>query len=311
MADPPNGDGRGAVVVGFDGSEQARLAAFWAAREAASRGCALLVVDVLRVPMPDLALTSMTVPLPEAMTEEAVRGYAEGELAAVAAECERLCAGLEVRTRLEHGHPADALSALARDAELLVVGSSGRSGLSRALLGSTTADLVNAHRRPVVVARGDGGGDGRVVVGVDGSPTSERALGFAFDFAGRHGRDLLAVHAWADLPVEAVAPIWAARSDLGQVEAEAEALVERTLAGHREARPEVRVSRAVAFDGPAHALLEHARDADLLVVGSHGRGASRRALLGSVSHAVLYHAPCSVAIVHRDHDTTTPRGGDA
>ncbi|MEU4765183.1 universal stress protein [Actinosynnema sp. NPDC023794] len=265
MADPRNSDGRGAVVVGFDGSEQARLAAFWAAREAARRGCALLVVDVLRVPMPDLALTSTTVPLPEAMTEEAVRGHAEREPAAVAADCRALCAGLEVRTRLEQGHPADALSTLGRDADLLV--------------------------------------------GVDGSPTSERALGFAFDFAARHGRDLLAVHAWADLPVEAVAPIRAARSDLPQVQAEAEALVDRSVAGHREARPEVRVSRAVAFDGPGRALLEHARDADLLVVGSHGRGAVRRALLGSVSHAVLYHAPCSVAIVHRD--TTTPRGGDA
>ncbi|KOX19006.1 hypothetical protein ADK67_34605 [Saccharothrix sp. NRRL B-16348] len=310
MSDPRDGDARGAVVVGYDGSEQARQAAFWAAREASSRGCALLVVDVLRGPMPDLAFASMTVPLPEAMieemTEEAVRGYAERELAAVADDCARLCAGLEVRTRLERGHPADVLSTLGRDAELLVVGSSGRSGLARALLGSTTADLVNSHRRPVVVARGDGAGDGRVVVGVDGSPTSARAVGFAFDFADRRGRDLLAVHAWTDLPVEALAPRWAERADRRRVEAEAEALVDRCVAGHREAHPDVRASRAVAFDGPAHALLEHARDAALLVVGSHGRGAVRRALLGSVSHAVLYHAPCSVAIVHRDYDTTTP-----
>lgn len=154
MADPRNSDGSGAVVVGFDGSEQARLAAFWAAREAASGGCALLVVEVLRVPMPDLALTSMTVPLPEAMTEEAVRGYAERELASVAADCRALCAGLEVRTRLEQGHPADALSAVGRDADLLVVGSHGRGAVRRALLGSVShAVLYHAPCSVAIVHR--------------------------------------------------------------------------------------------------------------------------------------------------------------
>jgi nucleotide-binding universal stress UspA family protein len=298
------GDARGAVVVGFDGSEQARLAVFWAAREAASRRRRLLVVDVLRGPVPDLAFTPMSVPMPEAESEEAVRGYAERELAGVAAECERLCRGLDVRTALDHGYAAEALGRLARDADLLVVGSSGRSGLSRALLGSTTADLVHGHPGPIVVARGDGAEDGPVVVGVDGSGPGGRAVGFAFEFADRRGRDLLAVHAWSDLPPEALAPVREQDAGRRRVRAAAEALIDRCLAGHRDAYPEVRVSRVVASDGPAHALLENSRTAALLVVGSHGRGAVRRALLGSVSHAVLHHAPCSVAVVHREQDPT-------
>jgi nucleotide-binding universal stress UspA family protein len=304
MSSPGHGDARGAVVVGFDGSEPARLAAFWAAREAASRRRRLLVVNVLRGPMPELAMSPLAVPLPDAVTDEAVRGYAEKELAEVAAECERVSPGLDVRTSLEDGYAADALSRVAQGADLLAVGSSGRSGLSRALLGSTTADLVHAHPGPIVVARGDGAEDGRVVVGVDGSETSVRAVAFAFEYASRRGGDLLAVHAWADLPLEALAPLREQDANRRQVEEQAEALIDRSLAPHRQDYPDVRVSRVVAFDGPAHALLDNARAASLIVVGSHGRGAVRRALLGSVGHAVLYHAPCSVAVVHRDQATS-------
>ncbi|MBB5801503.1 nucleotide-binding universal stress UspA family protein [Saccharothrix ecbatanensis] len=304
MSSPGHGDARGAVVVGFDGSEPARLAAFWAAREAASRRRRLLVVNVLRGPMPELAMSPLAVPLPDAVTDEAVRGYAEKELAEVAAECERVSPGLDVRTSLEDGYAADALSRVAQGADLLAVGSSGRSGLSRALLGSTTADLVHAHPGPIVVARGDGAEDGRVVVGVDGSETSVRAVAFAFEYASRRGGDLLAVHAWADLPLEALAPLREQDANRRQVEEQAAALIDRSLAPHRQDYPDVRVSRVVAFDGPAHALLDNAREASLIVVGSHGRGAVRRALLGSVGHAVLYHAPCSVAVVHRDQATS-------
>ncbi|WP_447007395.1 universal stress protein [Saccharothrix isguenensis] len=304
MSSPGHVDARGAVVVGFDGSDPSRLAAFWAAREAVSRQRRLLVVDVLRGPMPELTMSPMAVPLPDAVTDEAVRGYAEKELAEVVAECERLCPGLDVRPALVDGYPGEALSRVSEGAELLAMGSSGRSGLSRALLGSTTADLVHAHSGPIVVVRGDGAEDGRVVVGVDGSDTSDRAVAFAFEYASRRGGDLLAVHAWADLPLETLAPLREQDANRQEVQEQAEALIDRSLAPHRERFPEVRVTREVAFDGPAHALLENARTAALLVVGSHGRGAVRRALLGSVSHAVLYHAPCSVAVVHRDQVTS-------
>lgn len=208
--------------------------------------------------------------------------------------------GLDVATLIEHGHPADVLGRLGAEAETLVVGSSGRSGLTRALLGSTAAELAGHHERPVVVVREGKASGGRVVVGVDGSDTSAAAIEFAFGFARRRGVGLLAVHAWSDMPVEALAPAQDRSYNWDQVRSESDAMIARCLAGHLEDHPDVEVERTVSFHGPAQALIDVADDAGLLVVGSHGRGAIRRTLLGSVSHAVLYHAPCPVAVVRRN-----------
>ncbi|WP_260478955.1 universal stress protein [Kibdelosporangium aridum] len=172
------------------------------------------------------------------------------------------------------------------------------------LLGSTAAELLHHCRRPVVVVRHakdpvrvDGG---HVVVGVDGSSVSARAIGFAYGFADRHGCELVAVHAWSDLPMDALEPVRTWDYDWHDVREKGDRLLAESLAGHQEQHPDIAVRRKVAIDRPTHALLEHAEGAVLLVVGSHGRGALRRALLGSVSHAMAYHAPCPVAIVRRD-----------
>ncbi|MCP3803038.1 universal stress protein [Allokutzneria sp. A3M-2-11 16] len=287
----------GTVVVGYDDSERARRAVLWAAREAASRGRRLLIVHVLRESMPQLVYVPITTPLPEIVGEEAVRAHAESELSTLVTECESLCPNVDVETSLCFGHPTEVLSQLGADAELVVLGPSGRTGLARALLGSTTAHLVKTSTRPIVVVRDGLSEGGRVVVGVDGSPTSVKAIEFAFEFAGRRGGDVIAVHAWSDLPVDALAPVRAWDYNWRQVRAEAEGMIDKCLEEPQRAHPNVRVERVVSFDGPAHALLEEAKDAALLVVGSHGRGVLRRALLGSVSHAVLYHAPCTLAVV--------------
>ncbi|RAS67166.1 nucleotide-binding universal stress UspA family protein [Lentzea atacamensis] len=239
----------------------------------------------------------MSTPLPEAASEQAARSHAENELTDLAAECGRSAPGLGITTRLDHGHPSDVMREIGRDADMLVVGS---SGLSRALLGSTAADLAGNHERPVVVVREAKAADGRVVMGIDGSETSAAAIDFAFEFARRRDRELLAVHAWADMPIEALAPVRRWDHNRNQLRAESEAVIARCLAGHQKNHPDVRVERRVSFHSPAQALLDVADDAALLVVGSHGRGAVRRALLGSVSHGVLYRAPCPVAVVHRD-----------
>jgi nucleotide-binding universal stress UspA family protein len=292
----------GVVVAGFDGSEEARLATVWAAGEAASRGCRLVVVDVVVWPaMPALTPGPPLPPSDVTQEERALREQAEGQLAAVAGEVGRRWPNLEVETRLESGRAAETLTRDGADADLVVIGSSGRTGLSRMLLGSTAAQLVHSCPRPVVVVRhvkdpapADGG---RVVVGVDGSPTGARAVGFAFDFAERHGHELVAVHAWSDLPMDALEPVRAWDYDWHDVRDKGERLLHEALAGHHERHPNVPVRRVVSLDRPTHALLEHAENATLLVVGSHGRGALRSVLLGSVSHAMLYHAPCPVAIL--------------
>jgi nucleotide-binding universal stress UspA family protein len=290
------------VVAGFDGSDHARLAVSWAAGEAASRGCDLTVVEVVDWPVTGtLPPTAMAMPPGGSLLEErTLRDHAERRLADVEREVQQARPEVRVGTRVEFGRAAEALARVAGATDLVVIGSSGRSALPRMLLGSTAATLVHTCDRPIVVVRN--GKDlpargGRVVVGVDGSPTSRRAIGFAFDFAARHGCELVAVHAWTDLPMDALEPVRLWDEDTSGVRRDAERLLAESLSGHEERYPRVAVHRVVSFDRPAHAVMEQAEGAALLVVGSHGRGAVRGVLLGSVSHAVIYHAPCPVAVL--------------
>jgi nucleotide-binding universal stress UspA family protein len=289
------------VVVGYDGSDQARLAVTWAAGEAASRACSLLVVQAVGQPLGldrGQALSPDTI----VVEERTLRSRAEEQLADVIEETRRAWPGLEVGARVELNRAATALTAVAETAELIVVGASGRTALPRMLLGATAAELAHHSERPLVVVRE--ARDGPVVVGVDGSNTSARAIGFAFDFADRHGVELVAVHAWVDLPLDALAPVRVWDEDLSAVRGQGEQILAESLAEHTARRPDVPVTRLVSFEPPARALAEQAEGAALLVVGSHGGGAVRRALLGSVSHAMIYHAPCPVAVVRAEEHVT-------
>jgi nucleotide-binding universal stress UspA family protein len=279
------------VVVGFDGSDLSRQAALWGAEEATRCGAALLVVQAVRAPLPEPVFSPMSAPIPEFVTEETMSRSAEDHLAELAAEISQHWPDLRVSTRVGLGRPVDVLAQ--EDGELLVLGSSGRTGIAEMFLGSTASELVSIGGRPVVVTR-SGPLDGRVVVGVDGSETSTDAITFAFAFASRHGRELLAIHAWSDVG-------WAElpEQDFDHIRVDLAKLLEEQLAPHRSRHPEVHVAQEVAFDAPARALLQAADGAALIAVGSHGRGAVKRAILGSVSHAVLHHAACPVAVVHR------------
>ena len=279
------------VVVGFDGSDQARRAALWAAEEASRCGAALRVVQGVRAPLPEPVFTPVSMPLPEFVSEETMTRSAEDHLAELAGEIRQGWPSLDVSTQVRAGRPVDVLAD--EPGDLLVLGSSGRTGIAEVVLGSTAAALVSNGGRPVVVTRSSPQ-DGRVVVGIDGSETSGEAIEFAFSFAERHGRDLLAVYAWNDVG-------WAElpEQDWDHVRRDLAKVLDEQLAPHRARHPSVHVATEVALDAPARALLQAADGAALLAVGSHGRGAVKRAILGSVSHAVLHHAPCPVAVVHR------------
>jgi nucleotide-binding universal stress UspA family protein len=316
LKSPESAIGRGAVVVGFDGSERSRHAVRWAAREAASRGARLLVVNVIRGPFPEVVVTPVSMPLPQFVGEQAVRAYTKDHLAELAAECAQLAPEVDVDTRAFDGHPAAVLAEAGREALLLVVGSTGATGLARVFAGSVAADLAHHFSGPLVVVRDAEDGrdpedrrdveDGRVVVGVDGSEPSDRAVEFAVDHVSRHGGVLVGVHATTGLPVDAMAPggAWGQGMGLGldadQLRTAADALIADSLAGPLSRHPDVRAERVVSLARPAQALAEEAEGAALLVVGSHGHGAVRRALLGSVSHAMLHHAPCPLALVRGD-----------
>jgi nucleotide-binding universal stress UspA family protein len=133
-----------------------------------------------------------------------------------------------------------------------------------------------------------------VVVGVDGSPTSHEAVRFAFQAASFRNVPLVAVHAWSDLPITTV---WELTTAWQSIEQQESAKLGQWLAEIQALYPGVHVEQVVVHDGPAHLLLDHAKSAQLVVVGSRGRGGFRGLLLGSTSQALIHHAACPVAVV--------------
>ncbi|MBP2477230.1 nucleotide-binding universal stress UspA family protein [Crossiella equi] len=280
------------VVAGVDGSPPSRTAAHWAATEAVHRGLPLRLVWAHEVTSPAYATTEPGVK-PDPVYDWAHQGLQE-----LVARCRTAFPSLDVHGDFVPGDPLDVLAEHTHDAELLVLGAAGRSAATGIRLGSIASTLVRTLDCPVVVLRTPPGLDaGPVVVGVDGSTTSAAALDFAVDFAARHQHRLVAVHAWSDLPLDALAPIRAWDFDPEILREEGKALLRGWLQPHRDQHPELTVTEVVTTEKPVDALLEQGANASLLVVGSHGRGAVRRLLLGSVSHAVVHYAAVPVAVV--------------
>lgn len=285
-----------AVVVGYDGSPTARQAAHWAAHEAVTRGRRLLVVHAFQWPLTEL--TQLRVE-PMVLPEEPFRREYQKLVDNLVAECRAVAPTLEVTGELVPGEPVDVLERASTHANLLVLGSSGHGTVHQVLLGSTSAELVRLGHAPIVVVRGtdNPAGQRRVVVGVDGSETGMKAVDFAYDHASRHNAALVAVHAWSDLPLDALAAVREWDVDWAELSQAADVILTEALAGHTAKYPDVTVHKVIATSKPVEALLGAADDADLIVVGSHGRGAVKRMLLGSVSQAVLHYAKIPVAVV--------------
>jgi nucleotide-binding universal stress UspA family protein len=284
------------VVVGVDGSESALRAVRWAAAEAARRGVPLRIVTAFAWieghPVGEIGLGRS---YRDIMLDESRRFLTEA-----AAVAERAVGGLDVEQQLIVGFPTPVLTAESRLARLVVIGDRGLGGVSGLLLGSVATALAAHADAPVVVVRGDEQvPDPRapIVVGVDGSPVSEAALAFAYEAADALGAPLTAVHTWRDAAVDlTVAPLL----DWDAIEADERVVLAERLAGWSEKHPDVPVQRLVPRDRPARALVELSRRAQLVVVGSRGRGGFAGMLLGSVSNAVLHRAHCPVAVVRPD-----------
>ncbi|MEZ0448352.1 universal stress protein [Cellulomonas sp. ICMP 17802] len=282
------------IVVGYDGSAHAADALTWAAREAAREHLPLRIVHVTRTVVDGFVVGDRPLDL---------SAQAGGQVLADATERAYAVDGdLEVSTQLEvRESVAAVLTEQSADARLLVVGSRGRGGFAGLLLGSVSiAVATHAHCPVVVVRRHTEAAPSAglpVVVGVDGSPTSQRAVDLAFDQASRRGVPLVAVHAWELPAMMGPVPPWMPE-EIEELRVAEKALLSESLAGHAERYPDVEVRPVVRRGGAAHVVLSAAVDAELLVVGSRGRGGFRGLLLGSVSQAVLHHATCPVVVVH-------------
>lgn len=290
------------IVAGIDGSAQSLNAAMWAAGEAHMRHAPLRLVNASDVSSTYYAEGMYpSASYFEELVQEGTRYLDVARKAVTDAY-----PSLSVATEVLRMNPRRAIIEESEGARMLVVGSHGRGPLTSMLIGSITFVAATHAQCPVAIIREPltpalTARQSPVVVGVDGSPASEVAVSEAFEEASLRNVDLVAVHCWTDF----VSDSGYARASLAVVDwrsmenEQAEILAER-LAGWREKYPDVSVRRVIEREAPAHNLLKHAQDAQLLVVGSRGRGGFAGLVLGSTSRALVHHAtgPLLIARPH-------------
>ncbi|MFI6512305.1 universal stress protein [Streptosporangium sp. NPDC050855] len=278
----------GPIIAGTDGSAGATTAVEWAADDAARAGLPLRVVTAV-YPRPS------DVPRSIVLEEDVITADARRVLAEAEATVRARRPFVEVSTALIEGPPPLVLRDQGQAAEEIVIGTRGLGGFAAAVLGSVSMHVAgHAHCPVVVVHPSTGPAHDEITVGVDDSDACEPALAYAFHQAGLRGARLRVVHAW-QLPVHAFAPEAAYAMD--DIRAAQHVVVAERLAAWRQKYPGVDLVEDVRCAHPVDALVEASEGSDLLVVGSHGRGALSSLLLGSVSRGVLHHARCTVAVV--------------
>jgi nucleotide-binding universal stress UspA family protein len=303
------------VVVGHDGSPAADNALFWASAFVSRHELPLLVIRAWG-PDPVSLLTSAP-PDPEDM--RSLAGYVQWQLEGTVDRARRTTeVPADIRVLAEQGRPSAILATYSGDAALLVVGRSG-AGRMRALLGSTSSSALRSAHCPVAVVPAGAGlkTTGRVVVGYDGSVPSRRALDWAADEAASRGSTLEVVLGWQvdDLP-DGEAQAGGAEADplapWDALERTAQAVVDDAVASVRERVPTA-TGTAERRSGSS-ALLRAANRldaaADLIVVGSRGRGGFAGLVLGSTSDQVSRHASCAVVVVRAQDDPVEPGAED-
>jgi nucleotide-binding universal stress UspA family protein len=231
----------------------------------------------------------------------------------VEAACGRLRQrGVEAVGSVQRGRQASVIVERARStaADLIVAGSRGHGTIESMLLGSVSAEVIDRAEVPVLVARGST--LNRVVLAWDGSECAGRAAALVRDWPMLAELPVrvvsvadLEVPWWTGFPEPGSAEGMAAYLDAAEATREEAGRLASAMAG--DLRTAGRAADAEARRGDAASeILAAARawDADLIVVGTHGRTGLARLLLGSVARNVLHHAPCSVLVAR------TVRGTD-
>jgi nucleotide-binding universal stress UspA family protein len=289
------------VIVGTDGSPPATAAVIWAAGEAARRSLPLRIVHV-REPW---SYGTPYYPAPGILDQLA---ESDKEIVAEAARVAREHRPeVEVETEIAYGPIAQSLREQSEAGFETVVGNRGFGGFTGMLLGAVSLRVAGHAAGPVIVVRGDTGGDtggdvsgdtggdqGEVVAGIDPAEDSAPVLDYAFDAARIRGVRLRIVHSWQLLapPVD-----FSGTADVEEIAQSIRTDVDKTVTPWRELHSGVEVVTTVARDHPVRALTVASARADLVIVGSRNRGALGLMHLGSVSHGLVHHAHCPVAVV--------------
>lgn len=291
MADQRDDRWAGRIVAGIDASESAHDAARWAAQEAVTRGRGLTLTTAV---LPPTTIGGLGIP-PAMDFLDALRAEAVEILTALTKDLP----GDDIDVVVEIASPGGLLVEASQNAHMIVLGSRGTGGFAGLVLGSVGSQVAAAAACPVVVHRGQPrSGATNVVVGIDGSPNSEAALGAAFEFASFHGFGLTVVHAW-DIPAYDLIeiPQGAVGLPIAEVAEDEVRLAAEVLAGYRDNYPDVVVREHLVRGAAAKALIDQSINAALLVVGTRGRGQFLSAVLGSVSNTVLHKVDIPVLVV--------------
>jgi nucleotide-binding universal stress UspA family protein len=273
----------GYITVGVDGSAPANAAVDWAAADAHRRNLSLRLVHVCEQWV--------------ANVEEATAPCR----AALAAAVDRARALAPVTTAFLIGNAVEVLIKESAEADTVVLGSRGLGGFAGLVLGSVSIGVAGHAAGPVVVVRSPGEPErAEVVAGFDGSEELEIALEFALDQARARGDGLRVVYTW-QIPIYPAhtGPYAGLMTDNWGNDSEG---IRRRLETWQELNLDVPVRISTRCEHPVPALADAAREAALVVVGSRVHGGFASALLGSVSHGLLHHADCPVAVVRPRED---------
>lgn len=270
------------VIVGYDGSDGSRRAVQWAARHAAATGLPLVVVHCEVSPFLGQGFGRVSEARDSGQQSKAEKTAAEGLDLAQQADPH-----VDVSIRPIAGFPSEVLTRLSAEASLLVTGTRGLGGFTGLLVGSVSLHLAASASCPIVVVRDDQPDLNNVLVAVDGSPESDRAVIAAADLAKIVHTSLHMVHvrpysrhAMMSLPDAGSDPV------LQQAQNLLPGDTDLTVIEDSFAEPSV-----------PGVIVHHGREAFCVVLGAKGSN-TLGARLGSTVHAVLHHAQGNVMIVH-------------
>ncbi|MGQ4431337.1 MULTISPECIES: universal stress protein [unclassified Streptomyces] len=293
------------VVAGLDGSPESRAAAEWAAREAELRGLPLKIVHVW-VPAPN--------PLAQAplMGTETQQQWSERVPREAGESLRRHHPGVDVTVEQVSGTPSDALVQAAKDADLLVLGSRGLSGVGGFLVGSVGLSVVARAELPVILVRADEQAPDEeeappastaayrpVVLGLDAEGPADAVIEFAFAEAALRGTTLRVVYGWNLPPYYAYGFALDAGLHDELSREETDSLTE-ALRPWRQKHPGTEVFLEPRVGSAADHLVDASREASLVVIGRRIRRGALGAHIGPVAHGVLHHSTAPVAVVAHD-----------
>ncbi|MGR3939053.1 universal stress protein [Streptomyces sp. BRA346] len=297
------------ITVGLDGSPESRAAAEWAAREAQLRGLPVELVQVWE-------------PMPEPTAQALLLGAEEHQHGTQRIPCESAEGlrlrhpGVEVTTEQLTGRPADALVDVAKEAEMLVLGSRGLGRIGGFLLGSVGLAVMARTERPIVFVRaGEQTVDEHemdkagipsaatafrpVVLGLDVAGADEALIEFAFEAAARRSVPLRVVHGWNPPPYYAYGMVLEPAVEREMAKGDA-AVLNEVLRPWQQKYPDVEIVEQSRCGSPSLLLIDASHEASLVVVGRRIRRSSVGSQVGTVTHAVLHHSTAPVAVVAHD-----------